>query len=364
MLNLRMRMALGANCGALLLCIAMTACSPTRSNAPPAAAEVEAVGAEGTPPSEEPAAPTAEAVERANRAAREAVTNAVTRATPEAIRVTPCAAPPEGMACVPGGWFTRGVPEPLHVCDQSDQGEGGDIGAHPEARVWLDSFFIHQTEVTHAAYQQCAASGGCPPARPLYRDYDAPTQPMTGMSWFDADAYCRAQGMRLPSEAQFEAASRGPNGELYPWGDAPATCDRAIIMDERGRACGVPKRGSSPETGRIWEVGSRPAGRYGLYDMVGNAEEWVADWWTPSYGACGEACEGIDPRGPCAGEAPCEGHRYRVVRGGSWYWPVVHATGIHRRRYAPANQPAHHFGFRCAVTVRAYQAPEPPESGQ
>ena len=343
---------------ALLCALVVVGCQGPGAGSPePALAVVTAPSAVVEPPDAALVAP-------AVGAAQAVVANAHHAAVPDEQRVTPCAAAPEGMTCVPGGWFTRGVDAPLHVCDQSDQGEGGDIGAHPAARIWLDSFYIGRTEVTHEAYQACVGRGACPAVRPLYRDYDAPTQPMTGMSWFDADAYCRAQGMLLPSEAQFEAESRGPNGDLYPWGDEPASCATAIVMDERGRACGVPKRGSSPETGRIWEVGSRPAGRYGLFDMVGNAEEWVADWWSPSYGACGDACTGVDPRGPCGGASPCEGFRYRVVRGGSWYWPAEHATGIHRRRYPPSNTPAHHFGFRCAVTVKAYQARHSQGSGR
>ncbi len=270
---------------------------------------------------------------------------------PEAPQAEACGTPPDGMVCVPGGWFLRGVQEPLHSCAQSDQPASGDIGAHPVDRVWVDTFYLDTTEVTFEAYQACVRRGACSPARPLYRDYDAPTQPMTGMSWFDAVAYCEARGGRLPTEAEFERASRGPDGALHPWGNEPATCEHAIIEDDSGRACGVPKRGSQPETGRIWEVASRPAGFYGLYDMVGNAEEWVADWWSPSYAACGADCVGENPRGPCGGASPCADHRRRVLRGGSWYWGAEHATAVHRRPYRPSNRPAHHFGFRCAVAL-------------
>jgi formylglycine-generating enzyme required for sulfatase activity len=83
---------------------------------------------------------------------------------------------------------------------------------------------------------------------------------------------------------------------------------------------------------------------------VGNAEEWVADWWSPSWASCGEACLGINPKGPCGGGAtPCKGHTNKTVRGGSWFWGPECATGIRRRRYVPNNHPAHHFGFRCAA---------------
>jgi formylglycine-generating enzyme required for sulfatase activity len=221
----------------------------------------------------------------------------------------------------------------------------------PAAHVWVETFYMDVYEVTNAAYEACVEAGDCPEAGPLYMDFDRPRQPITAVSWYDAVAFCRAQGKRLPTEAEWELAARGHDGELNPWGDAPATCELAVIADERGRSCGVRKRGSHPDAGRVLEVGSRPPGRFGLYDMVGNAEEWVADWWSADYADCGADCQGIDPRGPCAGEEPCPGHRYRVVRGGSWYWPAEHNTGSHRRRYRPANDPPHHFGFRCAATL-------------
>ena len=277
---------------------------------------------------------------------------------PEGQSLTPCGTPPEGMSCVPGGWFERGLTADPHACDQADQPRDGRSSIVPNAQVWLDSFYIDQTEVTNEAYQACVGARECDAAGPLYRDYDAPRQPMTGMDWFQARQFCTSRGLRLPTDAEFELASRGPNGELYPWGTEPPTCERAIIQDETGRACGVPKRGSSPETGRIFEVASRPAGRYGLYDMVGNAEEWVNDWWSEDYEACGEACAGANPRGPCDGADECRGHRYRSIRGGSWYWPAEHAHGAHRRRYEPDNDPPHHFGFRCAIPV--VQMPDSP----
>ena len=183
---------------------------------------------------------------------------------------------------------------------------------------------------------------------PRYRDFSAPTQAITGVSWFSARAFCAAQGKRLPTEAEWELAARGPQSETHPWGNQEADCTLAIIRDGTGRSCGRRQRSSRPTSGRVNEVGARPAGRYGLYDMAGNAEEWVADWWSPTYAACGAACQGRDPKGPCAGADECPGHNRRVVRGGSWYWPASHATGYHRRRHMPDNRLIHHFGFRCA----------------
>ena len=128
-------------------------------------------------------------------------------------------------------------------------------------------------------------------------------------------------------------------------------------MNEAGeRSCGAKKRrGKGPEKGRVLEVGSRPAGRYGLYDMVGNAEEWVNDWYSIDFATCGDECLGVNPKGPCDGSKKCK-RRYKIVRGGSWYYPKEHATGLHRRPHGPDNKPFHHFGFRCAASFEEAQA--------
>ena len=254
-----------------------------------------------------------------------------------------CEAAPAGMACVEGGAFVRGH-------DSKDE------NARPAASVWLTTYYMDTHEVTNAAYKACIKAGKCGEAAPRYRGYHGDNQPITGVSWQDAQTFCEAQGKQLPTEAQWERAARGAAGELNPWGDEPASCEVAVIMDERGRACGVQKPGSKPEAGRIWEVGKKPAGRHGLYDMVGNAQEWVADWYSQSYEACGEACAGLDPKGPCGGAKTCKGHRKKVLRGGSWYWPADHATGIHRRANEPTNKPYHHYGFRCAATLEQAKA--------
>ena len=228
------------------------------------------------------------------------------QAPPDGFEPRACGPAPEQMSCVPGGAFMRGH-------DEKDE------NARPAQTVWVSTFYMDQYEVTNAAYQACVKAGTCNEAGPRYRGYSGPKQPITGVSWYDAAKFCQAQGKRLPTESEWERAARGARGELNPWGDAPATCARAIIKDPKeGRACGVRKPGSKPEAGRIFDVGSRPAGRHGLHDMVGNAQEWVADWYSPSWEACGEACQGLDPKGPCEGARRCKGHREKVLRGGSW----------------------------------------------
>lgn len=262
----------------------------------------------------------------------------------------------EGMACVYGGAFPRGSDEE-HACDQGENSRYG-TGWGPQTEVWVQTFYMDQVEVTYGAYQACVAAGDCTPAKPSYQDYNRENQPMVGMSWFQAKQFCEAQGKILPSEAQWQKAARGEQGLSTPFqGVAEVSCEQAVIMDGTGRSCGVTKdKGGHPEKGRTWEVGLKPAGVYDIYDMVGNAEEWVADWYSKDFTECGEACLGTDPKGPCGGAADCAGHDKKMVMGGSWYWPAEHAHGWHRRPHFPANKPYHHFGFRCAAAVEQADA--------
>ncbi len=273
-------------------------------------------------------------------------TETVTEPEPEPEIVTeseteiPCT-PPAGMACVQGGWFERGS-------DREDN--EGSI-----ARVRVDTFYMDTHEVTNALYTECVDAGVC--ERPFpYREFRRPQQPVVAMHWRDADAYCRWRSKRLPTEAEWERAARGPNNTIYPWGDEATSCVQANVRDNRGHGCG---------TEVTHEVGSLPAGHWGLFDMAGNVDEWVADWYAPCYSGCerecGAECAGENPRGPCDGAAECPGRRRRVVRGGSWWWPINHATGTYRRGKPPVNTVHHRYGFRCALSVAPRDAQPAPD---
>ena len=280
---------------------------------------------------------------------------------PDGRPIADCLEPVAGLACIPGGKFIRGSDTDDHnkTCEQSSFNNHKKSNTYPAQEIWMSTYYMDKTEVTSADFKACIKAKGCRRVKPLYVDFDAPEQPYTAMSWYDAVDYCKWAGKHLPTEAEWEKAARGTDGALYAWdGDEALSCDNAVIKDEKGRSCGVKKKGSKPDTGKVLPVCSRGEKRYGLCDMMGNAEEWVADWYTGSYKDCGKDCEGIDPKGPCNGSADeeCGKLKYKVVRGGSWYWPGSHATGIHRRSHTPKNDPmTHHFGFRCAASQEEMQ---------
>ncbi|MFK7989715.1 MAG: formylglycine-generating enzyme family protein [Sandaracinaceae bacterium] len=237
---------------------------------------------------------------------------------------------PEGMACVPGGSFTVGTAD-----GDPDDGPPGDAS--------VSTFFYDRVEVDNAHYEACLEAGACPMNR-RYRHFRAALQPIVGVSWYGARDYCAWVGSRLPTDAEFEYAARGPDGTVFPWGDETASpCERAVVKTRAGEGCG---------TEVTAEVGSRPAGYFGLHDLAGNVHEWTADHWAPCLRGCarecGDACFGEDPRGPCGGDEACPGYPLRSVRGGSWFWPLDDSRGAARRGAVPANEGGHRFGFRCA----------------
>jgi formylglycine-generating enzyme required for sulfatase activity len=224
---------------------------------------------------------------------------------------------PAGMVAVPAGPFTMG-------CSLTDA-DACYAMSRDTHTVTLAAFAIDTFEVTRADYKACATAGACTAAQAM--DYGI-KQPMTGVSWDQAQAFCAWKTKRLPTEAEWEKAARGADGRPYPWGDAPADCAHATMRDDSG-ACG----------GEVTEVGTHPSGAspYGAQDMAGNAEEWVADFYDAAYYASSPA---TDPKGPAQGTS-------HVIRGGS----AVTAASYFRIWARAAGQTTQISGFRCAVSL-------------
>jgi formylglycine-generating enzyme required for sulfatase activity len=169
--------------------------------------------------------------------------------------------------------------------------------------------------------------------------------PINCVDWEMANKFCLEQGGRLPTEAEWEFAARGPDGRRYPWGDDDPS---AGFMNACGKECmawgaknGIDEKamyGEDDGFANTAPVGSFPKGasRYGLQDVVGNVWEWVADWYGP-YGKDEQKA----PTGPAEGTE-------KVIRGGSWnasYASWVRPT--FRYKDAPTKR-SYGYGFRCA----------------
>jgi formylglycine-generating enzyme required for sulfatase activity len=164
------------------------------------------------------------------------------------------------MLLVPGGPFTMGADK------------GGEDDEHPAHIVTLPAFWLDRTEVTNAAYAECRTAGACKRNDP-HPEFSRPNQPVVGVSWDDANAYCTWRGKRLPREAELEKAARDTDGRRYAWGNDPPTPDRTVF----GRALDGTGHGTTDD------VGSHPLGRgpYGHDDLAGNVWEWMEDEYDP-----------------------------------------------------------------------------------
>jgi len=214
----------------------------------------------------------------------------------------------------------------------------------PQRRVWLDRFEIDRDEVSLGEYVLWLRQQQRLPPEEVRKLIDHLTTvhalpsetlarwPALYVTWSEASDFCRAQGKRLPTEAEWEKASRGNSGNLFPWGERPPTPALAMFGQYHVHEIPIVAPVESGEEGRS---------PYGLHHMAGNAAEWVADWFGIDYYA---TMPDRNPRGPANG-------RYKAVRGGSWKSaPPLLRTAT--RGGASPDQRAATIGFRCARSDR------------
>ncbi|MFZ5450714.1 MAG: formylglycine-generating enzyme family protein [Thermodesulfobacteriota bacterium] len=224
---------------------------------------------------------------------------------------------------IPGGTYLLGSPptEPGRYADE----------ALPH-QVKLKPFYLGVTEVTNAQYARFLKNTGHPP--PLYwqdKNLNAPNQPVVGVTWQDAVAFCQwltrvsGQPYRLPTEQEWEAAARGGReGAPFPWGAAApgaggkpqANCRTNDLSKHR-----------FPLTAA---VGSFPANGFGLFDMAGNVAEWCLDRYHP----------------PGSG-GPFKPKTLRTLKGGSWFSSARDLRSA-ARQSAPPDYADGYIGFRVA----------------
>lgn len=221
---------------------------------------------------------------------------------------------------VPAGEFEMG----------SDEGDSDESPAHT---VYLDVFWIDQKEIKNAMYAECVDAGVCeqPDNRTYFGNAKYAHHPVVYVNWNDAQAYCGWAGRRLPTEAEWEKAARGDlKGKKYPWGDDPPVCQ---LGEENGAQYSV----CEEQTVQI--KGFAPNG-FGLYDMIGNVSEWVADWYDAEFY---EDSPVNNPEGGLTGV-------YKVLRGGSWDTNIRN-LGIANRFKDIPDYAWGNYGFRCASDV-------------
>jgi formylglycine-generating enzyme required for sulfatase activity len=205
----------------------------------------------------------------------------------------------------------------------------------PCHRVWLDRFGIGNFPVTNTDYKKFVEATQIV-APPFWTDrmFSDPEQPVVGVNWDDALAYCRwlsdqtGEEFRLPTEAEWERAARGGReGALYPWGDEPPW--------EK------PYSGFDSTTGGPAHVGINEPNDFGLYDMSEGVHEWCSDYYDYHYYRYSPE---RNPRGPNYGKR-------RASRGGSWRHRIKFSRCAARSSLPPSFKYAD-YGFRVALTIR------------
>jgi formylglycine-generating enzyme required for sulfatase activity len=271
---------------------------------------------------------------------------------------------PPGMILVPGGEFFMGSDEKDALPTEK-----------PPHRVRLTPYCIDELEMTVAQYKECSDRGGCrragkenvwPGISDVQRKIYDPlcniadpvgkaTHPINCIDWDQAREACESRGGRLPTEAEWELAARGPDGRVYPWGDEPPS---ALLLNACGKECVAwQKKHHDPDNTpalmydeddgfpNTSPVGSFPKGksRYGLQDVVGNVWEWVADFYA-DYDKATASSTATDPKGPATATD-------RVIRGGAWNGAQPSWVRPSFRFHVAPSARSYGFGFRCAKSL-------------
>jgi len=211
------------------------------------------------------------------------------------------------MVYVPAGCFEMGSTE-------------GDRDEEPVHRVCLSGFWIDRYEITNAQFERLGGEAA------EESEWGEPEQPRERITWEEARAYCEIRGARLPTEAEWEYAARGPSAFEYPWGNS--FVDWKVVY--AGNSYNHPRDVGSRAPGASW---------VGAYDLSGNVWEWVNDWYDAGYYSASPL---RDPQGPDSGTR-------LVVRGGAWDSGTTLTRAALRNTRFPGVR-YDNVGFRCALS--------------
>lgn len=243
----------------------------------------------------------------------------------------------DGPSCLVPAYEPLRVRIPLSDLMMGSPINVGSSDERPLHRVRLSAFSIDRYEVTNERYLHCVQAGAC--SNPVLtssakrKDYFTAAAfahyPTVFVNWQQAEAFCRWDGGRLPSEAEWELAARGPapSVRVYPWGDTAPDCSKANMG------------GSASCVGDTDVVGRRSLGVsvWGISDLAGNVWEWTNDWYDPDYY---QKSPETNPKGPSNGAL-------RVMRGGCFVSGADSLRVACRKAELPATW-APNVGFRCA----------------
>ena len=241
------------------------------------------------------------------------------------------------------------VPEGEFLMGSSDENLDAIENEFPQHRVFLDAYWIDQTEITNAMYSKCVEAAACSPPvsnksqtrESYYNNPEYDNYPVIWVSWEDATAYCAWAGRRLPTEAEWEKAARGTEGNRYPWGNERPLgtranyCDQNCSFNWKDQAVDDQHEDTAPVDS--YKEGQSP---YGTRNMAGNVWEWVADWYDEAY------YTNSPERNPTGPQIPSARGK-RVVRGGSWNNEAKMLSAAVRSFDFPTTN-GNNWGFRCA----------------
>lgn len=244
------------------------------------------------------------------------------------------------LVFVPAGGFHMGAAAAFLPAEPDER---------PQREVTLDAFWIDSTEVTADMYAACVQAGACSQALSPAGVGASGDHPVVGVTWHQAESYCRWVGRELPTEAQWEKAARGDDRRRYPWGwiGAPES-RRELRLNFCDVNCPYDYRDERYDDGfaRTSPVGAFPTGAspYGARDLAGNAWEWVADWYEVDYY---DIAPEHSPVGPPDGSV-------RSIRGSSWaettWQGLALSARASNRFWHPPDGSRPDLGFRCAYT--------------
>jgi formylglycine-generating enzyme required for sulfatase activity len=252
---------------------------------------------------------------------------------------------PTNVVLIPQGAFIMGTDIEAFYGTALANSEHAKLDEAPMHIRFLEAYLIEQYPVTNAEYAAFVQETNHPPP-PHWKNGDfAPEDanlPVVHVSWHDSRVYAQWAGKRLPTEAEWEKACRGPDGRIYPWGN--------LFVPDESESTETPVETSQTLTAHLTPVGVRPAtvSPYGVGDAAGNVWEWTADWYQPY----------PDPKRPTLKQQVDDKHK--ALRGGSWL-EVRDGTAERyfrcaNRLHAPPNYAAGNIGFRCAREVPPEQA--------